>query len=300
MGQSNISARHRELGAELRKRRLAAEVTVSQVSEDTGWHRTKIARVESGRYPTDPVEAILYLGACGVDRGQALDLLRLCREAEHSPGYWLSPQGEWLKGSLNSLIYHESTADGSVSYEPMVVPGLLQTSAYARVWISRSATHTSRSVDEALDIRMKRREILHRRRPAKFVFYVHEQALRTQVGSAEVMHEQLLHLVLMAALGHVTLRVVPAADERAVFGGPFQLFEYRKGAPLVYLDGFLTGVFVEDRDVVRDYRQLLPELQAVALDEGQSRKFAADLADEYDRGSPKRHAGIYELEKEQL
>jgi transcriptional regulator with XRE-family HTH domain len=288
MGTTRISARHRELGAELRKRRLAAGVTVRHVSEDTGWERTKVARIESGHHATDPVEAIFYLGACGVYEAQARDVLRLCRQAERSQGYWLSPHGEWLQDSLSSLIYHESTADESIRYAPMVVPGLLQTPAYARVWISRSARHMSRSVDEALGIRMKRREILHRPRPATFVFYVHEQALRTQVGSAAVMHEQLLHMVLMAALGHVTLRIVPAAArEHSMFGGPFTLFEYRGHSPLVYLDGFLTGVFIEDRDVVGDYqRALLPELKAVALDEGQSRRFAADLADEYDRGSP--------------
>jgi transcriptional regulator with XRE-family HTH domain len=301
MGQSNISARHRELGAELRKRRLAAEVTVSQVSEDTGWHRTKIARVESGRYPTDPVEAILYLGACGVHRAEALDLLKLCREAVHNPGYWLSPQGEWLKGSLSSLIYHEATADRSIGYEPLVVPGLLQTPAYSCVMIERSAARSSRSTEEAVRIRETRKEIVHRRNPAEFVFFVHEQALRIEVGNAAIMHEQLLHMVLMAALRHVTLRIVPAAArEYSVFSGPFRLFTYRKHASLVYLDNHVTGVFIEDRDVVGDYLHLLPELNAVALDEGQSRKFAADLADEYDRGSSRRHGPIYELEEEQL
>jgi hypothetical protein len=98
------------------------------------------------------------------------------------------------------------------------------------------------------------------------------------------MHEQLLHMVLTAALGHVTLRIVPA---RSVLGGPFRLFEYAEFSPLLYLDGFLTGMFIEDHDVVGDYyRYLLPELRAVALSEGESREFAATLADEYDRGSP--------------
>ena len=123
------------------------------------------------------------------------------------------------------------------------------------------------------------RSCIGRTRPS-FTFFVHEQALRLQVGSTAVMHEQLLHLVLMAGLPNVTLRVLPAsAAERSMFGGPFRLFEYRDHHPLVYLDGPLSGLFLDDPGYVDDYRQLLPALASVALDEGQSRSFAAELAD---------------------
>jgi transcriptional regulator with XRE-family HTH domain len=297
MGRSNISARHRELGAELRKRRLAAGVTVRHVSEDTGWNRAKVARVESGKYPTNPVEAVLYLGACGVYRAQALDLLQLSREAENGSRYWLSPHGEWLEDTLSALIYHESTAVRSTSYEPFVIPGLLQTAAYARAQISQGPQPPA-EIEALVRVRVERQQLLRRPRPARFIFFLQEQALRLRFGSDAIMHEQLLHLVLMAALDHVTLRVVPAStDERTTFGSAFRLLEYRRHDPLVYLDNICSGLFIEDRDYVADYRRLLPELEAASLDEGQSRMFAADLADAFDRGSA-RDAGIYELEEE--
>jgi transcriptional regulator with XRE-family HTH domain len=288
MGRANATACYRELGAELRKRREAAGVTAVHIADETGWDRTKISRIEAGQVDVSTVDVIFFLGACGIYRADAMDVLRLSRIAERGEGHWLSPHGEWLEDSLTSLIYHESTADRSISYEPLLVPGLLQTPAYARVRILRSAALMSRSPGEALRIREKRQEVVRRPRPADFVFFVHEQALRNQVGSAAIMHEQLLHMVLMAALEHVTLRIVPAsAREHAMFGGPFRLFEYRTHSPLLYLDNVLTGVFIEGEDVVGDYyRYLLPELKAVALDAGESREFAANLADEYDRGSP--------------
>jgi transcriptional regulator with XRE-family HTH domain len=288
MGRANATACYRELGAELRKRREAANVTAAAIAADTGWDRTKISRIESGNANISTVDVILYLGACGIYAGSAQDVIQLCRTAVANQGYWLSPHDEWFEDSLASLIYHESTADRTIWYQPFAVPGLLQTPAYARAKIVRNAARSSRSVDEALRIRMERRALLHRRYPGEFVFFVHEQALRTQVGGAAAMHEQLLHVVLMAALGHVTLRIIPAtARAQSGFGGPFQLFEYRKHQPLLYLDGFLTGMFIEDGDYVGDcYRHLLPELRATALGAGQSREFAANLADEYDRGSP--------------
>jgi len=123
--------------------------------------------------------------------------------------------------------------------------------------------------------------------PGGFTFYVHEHALRLQVGDTKIMHEQLLHLVLTAALDNITVRIVPSvAGERSAFGGPFQLLEIHEAPSLVYLDhpgG--GGLFLEDRKYVETYYQLLPRLTDVALDEGQSREFAADLADAYDRGS---------------
>lgn len=115
------------------------------------------------------------------------------------------------------------------------------------------------------------------------------------------MHDQLLKLVLMAALPHVSLRVLPAlAGERGVFGGSFELFEYRDHQPLVYFSAAWNGVFLEDQDFVADYRRLLPAMASVALDKGESRAFIAKLADALDQRSHRRDVGIYELEEEQL
>jgi hypothetical protein len=130
---------------------------------------------------------------------------------------------------------------------------------------------------------------------------VHEHALRLRVGSQNAMREQLLKLLFIAALPHVTLRVLPAAaEEQASFGGPFRLFEYREHNPLVYLDQPWTGLFLEDREFVTNYRRLLPKISSTALDEAESRTFVADLANTLDQGSRRRDAGIYEVEEEQL
>jgi transcriptional regulator with XRE-family HTH domain len=296
MGRANATACYRELGMQLRKRREAAGITLREVAEYAGWHHTRTSRIESGHFNTSVVDVILYLSACGVYRDKARDLLDLCREAERQQGYWRSSQSE--DESFNSLVFHESTATRSVSYEPLLVPGLLQTPEYARARIAHRA-NAPEEIEPLVKIRMERKAILHRRYAARFTFFLHEQALRLPVGSPAIMHEQLLNLVLMAALDHVTLRVVPAdAGEKTLFGGPFMLMEFRNHKPLVYLDTARSGFFLEDREYVRDYQRLLPDLSAVALDEGQSRKFTADLADEYDRGSQKRHADIYQLEEE--
>lgn len=299
MGRTNATACYRELGAELKQRREAAGLTGEDIARETGWHRSKVTRVEQGQVGISVVDTIHYLGACKIFAADAKYLLNLCAEAERQVGYWLSPHGEWLEDTLSSLIYHEATASRSLHFEPMVIPGLLQTQRYARVWIERTPGWSRETVEAAIRLREERQQVLHRPRPGQFVFYVHEQALRLRVGNGPLMHDQLLKLVLMAALPHVTVRVLPSSAEAgAVFGGPFRYFEYRDHNPLVYLDQPWTGLFLEDEEFVSKYQRLLPKLSSVAMGEAESRTFIADLANALDQRSHRRDAGIYELEEE--
>lgn len=301
MGRNNATACYRELGAELRKHREMVGLTGDDICRRTGWHRSRISRLEKGQVDISVVDAIHYLGACKIFAAEAKNIINLCAEAERETGYWLSPHGEWLEDSLTSLIYHESTADRSTSYESMAIPGLLQCRRYARVWIERTPGWSREAVEAGIRLREERQRVLHRPLPGHFVFYIHEQALRLRVGSDNVMHEQLLRLLFLAALPHVTVRVLPAsAGVLAVFGNPFRLFEYREHSPLVYVDEFAAGLFIEDRDFVAGYRRLLPKISSIAMGEAESKAFIADLANALERGSQRRDAGIYELEEEQL
>jgi transcriptional regulator with XRE-family HTH domain len=297
MGVIRGAACYREVGAELVARRTAAGLTGQQMADISGWTRTKVLRMEKGDARTSVTDLIHYLVQCKVTLPDMQPILNLARTAEHRLGYWLSDRR--IGNSLSSLIYHESAARQSIGYDPILVPGLLQTEWYMRARIAAEPGVPLAEVEANLRTRVERQRILQWRSPTRFTFFVHEQALRLCVGSPAVMHEQLLHLVLMSAVDHVTLRVIPsAAGERGIFGGPFRFLEHVKHEPLVYLDTVNGGLFLEDRRYVADYWQLLPDLDEVSLDEGESRSFAADLADEYDRGSQPDAAD--HLEEEQL
>jgi transcriptional regulator with XRE-family HTH domain len=299
MERTNAGARYRELGAELRERRVWAGLNGKELAERIGWSQAMITRIETGQRTIKPIDVYQYLGFCKVYGPNAQDMFDLATDAARKLGYWLSPHGEWLQDSLRSLIYHETAADRSITYEPLLIPGLLQTADYARARIAAEEWRSEFSVEECVRIRRQRQRILHAPNPAKFRFYVHEQALRLEVGSPAIMHEQLLKLVLLAALDHVTVRVVPlSAGERSAFGGPFVVFEYAEYPPLVYLHATSNGLFLEDKEFVEPFRRLLPAMAAIALDEGQSRELIAALASGYDQRS-ERDVGDH-LEEEQL
>lgn len=297
MGVRNPTACYRELGAELIRIRKAARISGDVVAFRTGWTRTKVARMEHGLLDSSVTDVVHYIVVCGARLPDVPEVLELARLAERKQGYWLSDKR--VGNSLSSLIFHESAACRSISYEPLLVPGLLQTPGYARARIEREHGVSQEEIAAAIRTRTERQRILRWAEPAQFIFFVHELALRLPVGGPKVMLEQLLHLVLISGLDQVVLRIIPAVSgARSAFGGSFQLLEYAKDQPLVYLDHVNGGLFLEDRRYVEDYRLLLPELTAVALDKEESRSFAADLADEYDRGSQPDAA--HDLEEEHL
>jgi transcriptional regulator with XRE-family HTH domain len=296
MGRRTAPARFRELGEELRRIRAKANLTGQEMAHRTGWGSTKISRVESGHMKVSEVDLIHYLGACRVFLPEAKDILDLCQDAHRHSDYWLETQGEHLEDSIKAVIYHESTCGSSTVYEPKVVPGLLQTEGYTRAMINRYSSRDGDNLEFCVRARMERQQILRRPIPPRFDFFVHEDALRLSVGGAPVMHEQLLTLVLMSGLPSVMFRVVPSS---AVFGGAFQVFRYSDHQPLVYLDAYIGGMFLEDQTFVTSYQQLVPAIADTALDEGQSREFVAALANEYDRESEQLDAHE-RVEKEQL
>jgi transcriptional regulator with XRE-family HTH domain len=291
-------AQYRELGEELRKRRLAVGWTGGQLAEGTGWSATKVCRIETGQRELSMVELMQYLCTMRVPLGECKEVIQLCKDALINRGYWLSPHGEWLEDSLTSLIFHESTAAWLTIYDPQVVNGLLQTTDYARTWIASEPWRTPDDVERCVLIRRERQRILYAPHPKRFSFFVHEQALRRQVGGAAILYQQLLKLNRLATRSHISLRVVPqSAGEHSAFRSPFRLFEYPENRPLVYLDSYSTGLFLDDPEYVGPFRRLVPVLSEVALGEGQSRELIATLANEYGQGS---ELDADNLEEEQL
>ncbi len=98
------------------------------------------------------------------------------------------------------------------------------------------------------------------------------------------MHEQMLHLLFASSRPQCSLRVIPtSAGARGVAPGPFQIFSYPEGAPVVYVQHETTSEFLESRKDLLGYRELLNRVASVALTDAQSREFIAWMASEYEQ-----------------
>jgi Domain of unknown function (DUF5753) len=180
-----------------------------------------------------------------------------------------------------TLIDHENKAVTISAFELTLIPGLLQTGGYAHAVISRIATVPAVEVDERVAARLARQCLLNRERPPQFTFYVHEFALRLQVGGATVMSAQLHHLLRMSVRPYLTLRVVPASfGAHAATAGAFKLMEFAEFKPVVYLESETCSLFLEKREEIAAYRCVLAALADAALGKGESRELIATVATE--------------------
>jgi transcriptional regulator with XRE-family HTH domain len=275
MGTRESTALTREIGEGLKQVRKAAGMLGHELATKMQWPASKVSRIETGQRAADEVDIVFYLAHCGAKKEDLDRLLPLCRDVD---------RGFWMQKQLRSLVFHESTARGAYTYEPLVVPGLLQTEDYARALIRQSGLG-SNDVECAVSTRMRRQHILHDYwSPLEAAFFLHEHVLRLAVGGNRVMNEQLLNLVLLADQPNISVRVVPAAlGERSYFGPPFCIFEYRHHKPLVHEENAVDGLFIEDTEYVYRYQHRVARITETALDEGQSRVLLATVASEYDR-----------------
>jgi transcriptional regulator with XRE-family HTH domain len=273
MGILESTARTRELGNELKRRRKAAGVRGGDLATKLQWSTTKVSRIETGHRAADEIDVVFYLAHLGAKKEDLDEILPLCRD----------DQGFWMSERLRSLIFHESTASANQHYQSLVVPGLLQTEAYAMALISEEVGRLE--APHAVDVRMRRQRILHDRwSPAEGTFYIHEQALHLPVGGNRVMNEQLLQLVLLAEQPNITIRVVPTSlGERAMFGGSFMVFHYRQHRPLACQESGIGCLFVEAAEYVQHFQWRLTGVADAALGAEQSRVLLATVASGYDR-----------------
>ncbi|MFC4856736.1 helix-turn-helix domain-containing protein [Actinophytocola glycyrrhizae] len=263
MGEHMSPAQARELAEELRHYREILGMPAYELADRLGWSASKLSRVEHGLSPISEVDVVRYGAHCGVSAEGIEALLDLCRDPG-AAGYWLS---KWS----STLVFAENTAAFSASYDPLVVPGMLQTQEYAAALIGQDKA-------EWVQVRMERQRLLNNR---PFEFFIHEQALRLPVGGDRVMNEQLLKLVLVAAQPTVTIRVVPSAlGAQSMFGGAFLFFRYDNHQPLVYVE---SGFFLDDEQHIAKYQGKLAGLSKVALSSGESREVLAEMASEVDR-----------------
>lgn len=275
------SARSREIGEQLRKRRVAAGIGASELANRLGWSPSKVSRIESGQIGVSERDATIYLAVCGVLKDELTELLDLVNAGSSTS--WLQQFGNQVPDEMRTLIHHEATARTIASYEPTLVPGLLQTEGYARALIRHAGFITEDKIGHAIDARMARQEVMRRPNPPDCVFFLHEFGLRSQVGSNKIMHEQMLQLVFLTSRPQHQIRVLPAAEPQGAWGGMFLRMDFAHHNPMVFVETPTSGLFLEKPGEVAFYRQALSRLDRAALDEGQSRQLLMQLASDFDR-----------------
>lgn len=207
--------RRRRLAAELR--RLRGNRPGHEVARGLGWSTSKVSRYELGRstLPLDEVEKMLdFYGVTDPERGQ---LLSLAQEANER-GWW-EEYADALPDEYQALIGLEAEAASAAIWAVEIVPGLLQSEDYARqVHLAYQAVVPIPPgiIDTRVKVRMIRQQVLTRDPPLELSVVLDESVLLRPIGKPRLMYGQLQHLLQMADLPNIELRVLPLSKERLV------------------------------------------------------------------------------------
>jgi transcriptional regulator with XRE-family HTH domain len=271
--------RRRQLGQELRRLREAAGTTIDQVAERLNCSASKISRIETGQSGVSSRDVRDILAAYQVEGVQAEALVEMAREAKQR-GWWQ------LYGTVLTSAYVglEAAAAELHSFEPLVVPGLLQTEEYARAMVLAGWPNMpNEEVEQRIRVRMKRQSLLYQDDPLQLSIILDESALRRPVGGIDAMRRQLDKLLNAAELPHVTLQVLPlSAGAHGGMDGAFTilLFEEQVNQDLVFAANGAGGLFLEKDDEIERYASIFAGLQGYALPPRRSIEMIAKLAKE--------------------
>ncbi|MCP2169599.1 helix-turn-helix domain-containing protein [Goodfellowiella coeruleoviolacea] len=282
MDKQRSTVRSRELGNELREVRLAAGVRGKDMAQLLNWSPAKLVAVEKGTRGARPEDIATMLAACGFKLPEVRELLRRVRNQDN--GFLVRPNNSGLSDNLRALIIHENLATKLCEYRPMIVPGLLQTEDYARAIIRSADGEASTTIEQCVRTRLARQNVLIGPNAPRSTFYIHEATLQGQVGSAQIMHEQLLQLVLRSNIRSVTIRIVPfSAGGATELSSSFLLMDFDRINPVVHVDISTVSVFLERPQEIEQYRSRQHLLARLALSAEESREVLTDWADRYDR-----------------
>jgi transcriptional regulator with XRE-family HTH domain len=221
-------------------------------------------------------------------RAPTLDFARRCDDVLATAGTFAriqqhartTPVPSWFKPWAEI----EAAAEQLRLFEHSLVPGLLQTEEYAKaVLLSRPGTSNAETEELAV-ARIERQAILYRDRPPIVWAVIDEAVLRRQIGSAKVMHEQLVHLWGMADRPNVTIEVVPlSVGAHSGLMGAFAIAESGGTARAAYLETVTEGYISEASAVLSEVGLAFDTLRSETLTRGASKDLILKWAGDYDQ-----------------
>ncbi|ASR00343.1 helix-turn-helix transcriptional regulator [Streptomyces sp. 11-1-2] len=264
--RTNPTERQRRLGAELRRLREQAGLTLHEAGALIDMGRVHLTHVEGGRtaIPTERLRRLCEgYGCTSVPYVEALVSLA----EDKGKGWWSGYKRNMPAASID-LAELESHSTCLRSYESLFIPGIFQSEDYTRaIFRVSDVVTTPADIDRAIEFRMRRQAVLSAEDPPTVHTVIHEAALHMRLGGSAVTRKQLLRLVELAELPHVTVQILPfTADGVSAVNTPFCLIASHGGSlETIQMDHASHSMYLHDPDSVARYRRHFERLCGVAL-----------------------------------
>ncbi|MFI6883608.1 helix-turn-helix domain-containing protein [Streptosporangium canum] len=271
MASTGPTVRHRRLGRELRRLREKASLTLEEVATRLGWSTAKLSRIENARTMPSGTDIANACDLYGVDPSVKAGLIQLGRDAGRR-GWWTA-YSDVFAGAYVGL---EAEATVIRTWEPLLVPGLLQNEDYARELIRTARPKLAAAeLERFVAARMARKiSLLGSQAPTLHVL-MDESALRRPVGAPGAMARQLEDILQVVDWPNVTIQVLPLrVGAHCGLEGAFSLLSFDAEDPDVGYTGCPGGdVYVEATDQVRNLKLTFERLARVCLSPEESAAF---------------------------
>lgn len=268
VGSSDLPGAWSAYGRLLQHFRKRAGLNQQALGEAIGYSLEHVASVEQGRRPakvTFTTAADRVLETRGV-----LEVLQDEVDRAKLPQFF------------RNFALIEAEVVSRFSYDPLLVPGLLQTEGYARaVFAGHCPPLSEEIIDQHTEARLSRQKLLTRVPLAELSFVIGEEALRDPVGDAEVMRGQWQRLQEVGALRNVEVQVMPA---RRGFhpgkNGPFVVVESKEHRHFGYFESQGVGCVVQDAAEVSAFGLRYGKLRSQALNVEESARLIERMVGE--------------------
>ncbi|GAA4912095.1 helix-turn-helix domain-containing protein [Streptomonospora salina] len=273
---SSAQAARAAVAARLKELRLEAGLTGVELAERCGWHKAKSSRIENARTPPSDADIRTWCAACGAQR-HAEDLIASSRSAESMFVEWRRKQRTGLRRLQDSYVERYRQTTHFRIYSPDIVPGFVQTPAYATALLS-SITEFRQIPDDVADAvaaRTERSQIVHEGR-RRFALLVEEAVLRYRIGDAATMAGQLGYLLSVMSLPTVSLGIIPFTAPRPMW--PLEacyIFDDR----MVQVELLTTDVTIRAPTEIATYLAAFTELHKLAVYGNQARALITSAID---------------------
>ncbi len=269
------------LGMTLRGLRQDAGFTGHQLADRAELSQSTISRIELGQAMPSMSDIGRWGQATHASAAQMAEVRALAEAAAVETISWRKAVRRGLPALQQDVRDLEAAATVLLNFQPVIIPGLLQTADYARQIVASGYPGGRPDIAAAIEARLERQAILYDvGRQLEFV--IAEAALRWRIGPPQMMRAQLDRITSLATLPNVGIGVIPQAAEVAAWHihGFAILDDSAVGNAIVRVETLTTGLSITDPDAVQRYRQAFASLREAAIFGDQTQGFLRGLLEE--------------------
>jgi transcriptional regulator with XRE-family HTH domain len=282
----DASGRRQRLGAELRRLRDQAGISGRDLAQRISISQSKVSRIESGAAIPSIPAVTAWAQAVGAS-SEVTDALIALTEAVFTQVHPWSATLSGLGHIQDNVQELESRALETSTFQPSVVPGLLQTAEYARRVLTLFYPHTDNDIPAAVAARLDRQVALFEE-ARRFSFLITEAALRWRPGPPRLLLAQLDRIASLLTLENVSIGLIPQGVEATapmthgfvILNGPEHdgSADDARNETSVLVEVIHGCLVVNDPESVELYQARWSRLRQMALFDDSAQRFIGEIA----------------------